>query len=127
MFFDRPFDNLFLDARNNSVIATVAANGPVDLSRPLAQVFSNGSPTPAQANNTVNPTQRQTIYSPDSAVIQSVFPELLWTDNNLRTPYVQSWFASLQQQVTRDFYLEIKHAGSLARKLIATDLVNRVC
>ena len=81
--------------------------------RPLAQVFNNGSQTPAQAINTTNPTQRQTVYSPDSAVIQSVFPELLWTDGNLRTPYIQSWFASLQQQVTRDFFLEINHAGSL--------------
>ena len=127
IFFDRPFDNLFLDARNNSYIATVAANGPVDLSKPIAQVFASGSQTPAQPINTANPTQHQTIYTPDSALIQSVFPGLPWTDNNLRTPYIQNWFVSLQQQVTGDFFLEINHAGSLARKLIATDLVNRVC
>ena len=127
IFFDRPFDNLFLDARNNSLMVAVAANGPLDLSQPLSQVFANGSLTSVNPINTVDPTQRQTNYTTYDTLVHSIFPDLLWTDGNLRTPYIQSWFASLQQQVTRDFFLEINHAGSLARKLIATDLVNRVC
>ena len=127
IFFDRPFDNLFLDARNNSFMATVAANGPVDLSRPLAQVFNNGSADSRPSDQYHQPHAAADGLQSRQRGDSIRFPRTSLDDGNLRTPYIQSWFASLQQQVTRDFFLEINHAGSLARKLIATDLVNRVC
>jgi hypothetical protein len=50
---------------------------------------------------------------------------LLWIDAGLRTPYVQSWFAGVQQQLSDNLYVEINHLGTLGRKLIASDEVNR--
>ena len=50
---------------------------------------------------------------------------LLWVDGDLRTPYVQSWFAGIQQQFTSRWYFEASHMGSLGRKLITSDTVKR--
>lgn len=52
-------------------------------------------------------------------------PTLLWFDEGLRTPYVQSWFAGAQQQLSPAVYLEMNAQGALGRKLIGTDRVNR--
>ena len=55
----------------------------------------------------------------------SDFPFFIWTDQALRTPYVQSWFGAIRRQVSREFFLEATESGALARKLIVTDVVNR--
>lgn len=46
-------------------------------------------------------------------------------DENLRTPYAQNWFVGVQQTVTRHFLVEVGHAGSVGRKLISRDVINR--
>jgi hypothetical protein len=46
-------------------------------------------------------------------------------DENVRTPYAQNWYAGIQQNVTPNLLLEIGHAGSVGRKLISRDEVNR--
>jgi hypothetical protein len=46
-------------------------------------------------------------------------------DENLRTPYAQNWYLGVQQNVTPNFLVEIGHAGSLGRKLIGRDNINR--
>jgi len=46
-------------------------------------------------------------------------------DQKLRTPYAQSWFLGVQHQVTPSLVLELNHAGSLGRKLLALDDINR--
>jgi hypothetical protein len=46
-------------------------------------------------------------------------------DENLRTPYAQNWYAGIQHSITDSTLLEIGHAGSVGRKLISRDLVNR--
>ena len=46
-------------------------------------------------------------------------------EDGLRTPYVQTWFAGVQHALTRNMLLEVNHAGSLGRKLVAGDIINR--
>jgi hypothetical protein len=46
-------------------------------------------------------------------------------DENLRTPYAQNWYFGLQQTITPDFLVEIGHAGSVGRKLLSRDVINR--
>jgi hypothetical protein len=46
-------------------------------------------------------------------------------DENLVTPYAQNWYFGIQQTVTPNFIVEIGHAGSVGRKLISRDLINR--
>jgi hypothetical protein len=46
-------------------------------------------------------------------------------DENLRTPYAQNWYFGLQQTVTPNFLVEIGHAGSVGRKLLSRDIINR--
>ena len=46
-------------------------------------------------------------------------------DENLRTPYAQNWYVGVQQTVTPNLMLEIGHVGSVGRKLISRDDVNR--
>ena len=47
-------------------------------------------------------------------------------DENLRTPYAQNWYIGLQQTMTPSVLLEIGYAGSVGRKLISRDNINRV-
>jgi hypothetical protein len=46
-------------------------------------------------------------------------------DEGLRTPYVQNWYAGVQQSLAGDTLLEVGHAGSVGRKLISRDFINR--
>jgi hypothetical protein len=50
---------------------------------------------------------------------------LTWIDPHFRSPLVQSWFVAFQQRAGSALDLELTHMGSIGRKLIATDLVNR--
>jgi hypothetical protein len=43
----------------------------------------------------------------------------------LRTPYVDSWFLGIDQPIATPLTLEVNYAGSLGRKLLTTDTVNR--
>jgi hypothetical protein len=46
-------------------------------------------------------------------------------DENLRTPYAQNWYFGVQQAVTPNLLIEAGHVGSVGRKLISRDQVNR--
>ncbi len=141
IFYDRPFDNLFLDARNAGQLVTVKSSGPINFSQTPRDLFLSGQNKLIQPDNTLPPTiylqlpdgslisaetQYQGIATLADRVAYSEPLELLWIDRNLRTPYVQSWFTSVQQQIGSSFQLEVNHSGALARKLISNDLVNRL-
>jgi hypothetical protein len=104
IFYDRLFDSLFLTtALNNAVLRTYGIVQPhFDYFQPVGMVLQQFRGQPA-----------------------SDAPFLLWTDDSLRTPYVQSWFVAIRRQVSHDLSLEIAQSGALARKLIVTDIVNR--
>jgi len=52
-------------------------------------------------------------------------PAIVQLDENLRTPYAENWYVGMQQTVTPNFLVEIGHAGSVGRKLISRDVINR--
>jgi hypothetical protein len=57
---------------------------------------------------------------------QTVQPDVVvQLDQNLRTPYAQNWYFGIQQSVTPSFLVEVGHVGSMGRKLISRDDVNR--
>jgi hypothetical protein len=51
--------------------------------------------------------------------------DLVQLDANLRTPYAENWYAGIQQTVTPNLLIEIGHAGSVGRKLVSRDVINR--
>ena len=52
--------------------------------------------------------------------------EVVQLDENLRTPYAENWYLGVQQMVTPNFLVEIGHTGSVGRKLVSRDDINRV-
>jgi carboxypeptidase family protein/TonB-dependent receptor-like protein len=51
--------------------------------------------------------------------------DVVQLDENLRTPYAQNWYIGVQQSITPNFLVEIGHTGSVGRKLISRDDINR--
>ncbi len=106
IYYDRPFDNLWLNLRfNNSLPVTVDTPGITlaNYSPPALQALAPGSG--------MNPDWKNyglTLYQPE-----------------IRTPYVQSFFFGIQRRLTDSMLLHINYAGSEGRKLITTDRVNR--
>ena len=103
VFFDRIFNNLWMDARSNSITPAVLFNFP-GFTR-FQYVF------PAR-----NAISQPVAVNPQSTVA---------VDRALRTPYSQSWFLGLQQEVTPNLVLEINQVGALGRKLSTADVINR--
>ena len=46
-------------------------------------------------------------------------------DDNLRTPYAQNWYLGVQHSLTSNLLIEVGQAGSVGRKLVSRDLINR--
>ena len=117
IFYDRLFDNLWLNTQlNNSVQATVTdlTAHPIaglDISKPLAENFSLYQQARPDGDPRISPALSRfglTLFQP-----------------GLRTPYVQSFFAGVQSRVGDRWAFDLNYAGSLGRKLITTDVVNR--
>ena len=104
IFYDRPFDNLWLNiALNNAVPAAASLPGTkVDYLQPPAAIFAQ---TLVSANLALQPI---TFFQP-----------------RIRTPYAQSFFASFQQALSSRWSLDVAYSGSLGRRLLTNDLVNR--
>ena len=104
VFYDRPFDNLWTNVR---------LNGPAlqtySVSAPYVNILAPVYPVPSSFN-------LQDIQK---------FPYITWVDQGLRNAYVQSFFLGLRHEVTHGLSLEVNGAGSLGRKLITTDILNR--
>ena len=107
IFHDRPFDNLWENLRNNNFTTTSfqlrQPLGPVDYRQPVSNLLSSFIGFP---------------YS-------SSFPNLVLYQPGLRNGYAESFFLGLQQRIGEDFVVELNGLGSLGRRLITTDLVNR--
>lgn len=104
LFFDRVFNNIWLDARNNSITLQLLAN-----IQGLPPQFEYTVPAQAGVKPVERPTAGGTVL----------------VDRRLRTPYSQNWFAGLQRELTPNLVLEVSHAGSLGRKLVTADVWNR--
>jgi hypothetical protein len=102
IFYDRPFDNLWQNVRNNRVL--------------LPTYFLPGVTT-----NYLQPVATAVQqYQPG----QTDFPGLTLMDPKLRNGYVESSFLGVQHSVG-NLVLEVNGTSSLGRRLVTTDVVNR--
>ena len=112
VYYDRPFGLLFQNVQYNDMDYRAAAlpQRPIDYLQPVGGL-------PGLINSA------GTGGLPVTSSIN--FPEFNWIDHGLRTPHVQTWFAGIEHKVRKALKFEISQTGSLGRKLIATDNVNR--
>jgi len=105
IFYDRPFENLWQNLRNNNV---VLAGFPISTFRTnyLAAI-------PAA------------LAGLEGRRFSTDFPPLTLFQPNLRDAYVQSWFFGVQQGLGENWTIEVNAQGALGHKLITTDAVNR--
>ncbi len=103
IFYDRPFDNLWQNVRNNRVLLPfdILSGGKVNYLQPISTAI--------------------TLYPQGT----TDFPSLTLIDPKLRNGYSQSSFVGVQQQVSDSLTVEVNGTSALARRLITTDIVNR--
>jgi hypothetical protein len=104
-FYDRPFDNLWENVRDNNLIL------------PVLQLPAGQTNFLAPVSSVLQTFQGQTVAS--------TFPDLTLVDPNLRNGRVKSYFAGVQQRITGNLELEVNGLGSYGRSLITTDVINR--
>jgi hypothetical protein len=104
-FYDRPFDNLWQNVRNNNFI--------------LPQLT-----LPASRINYLQPVAT-TLGIFQGKPLDNNFPDLTLVDPTLRNGYAHSYFAGVQQRVRENLTAELNALGTYGRRLITTDLVNR--
>jgi Carboxypeptidase regulatory-like domain/TonB-dependent Receptor Plug Domain len=103
-FYDRPFDNLWENVRdNNLILPLIKLPGPTNILAPIATQIS--------------------VFQ--GKTLASSFPDLTLVDPNLRNGRVKSYFAGVQQRITDNLTLEVNALGSYGRALITTDVINR--
>jgi hypothetical protein len=104
LFYDRPYDNLWQNVRNNNfALPYFPLRGAVNYLAPISQELKTLSGT----------------------VVVSTFPNLTLFDQSLKNAYVHSYFFGIQQRIRDNWTVEVNTLGSLGRKLITTDIVNR--
>src|SRR5258708_6417661 len=104
IFSDRPFDNLWQTVSTNRLsLDSFTFNG----------TRVNYLASPLAAAKLAPATNRDTLDQP------------VLFQPGLKNGRVQSFFAGVEQRVARAVIVEINGAGSLGRRLITTDVVNR--
>jgi hypothetical protein len=104
IFYDRPFDNVWQNLRNNNFL------------------FPRG--IPARNTNYLDPIASVLpLYEGSTLTASYRFVTLF--QPNLRDAYAQSYFLGAQRQIGEAWFLETSTLGSLGRKLLTTDIVNR--
>jgi hypothetical protein len=101
IFYDRILNNVWLNTRNNNLPLQFLDPGQFTYSIPAWQQVKPVDPA-------------QLVHTSAVAV-----------DRNLRAPYVQSWFLGFQQELAPNWVLEVNHVGSVGRKLLTSDGINR--
>ena len=106
MFYERPFDNLWQNMRNNGLelpLYTVVGTGTTNYLAPVASVL------PSYANQTQ----------------QTNFPGVTVMDPSLRNGYSMSYFLGVQHSIGENLTIDINGTASEGRRLLTTDIVNR--
>ena len=106
IFYDRPFDNLWENVRNNNLVV------PESLMLPSGQ-FNYLAPIPT------------VLASLPAQVVSTDFPNLTLVNAHLRNGYAHSYFAGVQHRILDNFTVEVNGLGSYGRSLITTDIINR--
>jgi len=105
IFYDRPFDNLWENVRNNNLIV------------PLLTL------PPGKTNYLAPATTELATFN--GQALSSNFPDLTLVDPGLRNGYAHSYFAGVQQRIRDNLVAEVNGLGSYGRQLITTDVINR--
>jgi hypothetical protein len=105
LFYDRPFDNLWENVRNNDFVL------------PLLTIK-------AQKTNYLGPVLGE-LQSFAGQSLSNDFPDLTLVAPGLPNGRVQSYFAGIQHSFAANFTAEVNGLGSYGRNLITTDIVNR--
>jgi hypothetical protein len=107
IFYDRPFDNLWQNIRNNGIVV-----GGASLSEP--------------------PSKPPIDYLPASDLLSTFngytarnFPRVTLYQPVLRDGYVQTGFLGLQRPIGTAWMLEVNGAVSIGHKLLTNDVINR--
>jgi hypothetical protein len=106
IFYDHPFDNLWQTARNNAVQAVALVPFP---------------PPPPTFNYLGGVPSALTTLS----LATTDFPKMTLFDPNFRDGYAQTFFVGVEQRITKDLTLAVNGMGSLGRRLVTTDIINR--
>ena len=106
IFYDRPYDNLWQNLRTNNFVLPRFG-------------YRQGTTV-----NYLAPIAEQ-LKTHDGRFIDTSAVNLTLYDQSSRTAYVQSYFFGVQQQATDNWTIEVNGLGSLGRKLIVSDIVNR--
>jgi hypothetical protein len=109
IFYDRLFDNVWLNLRNNRFVLptafTVLPNQRNFLA-PVSEVLPTYAGRPI--TSTFSARSSPILYQP-----------------NFRNGYVHSYFMGVQQPLSTNWSVEVNGLGSAGRKLITTDIINR--
>jgi hypothetical protein len=106
IFYDRPFDNLWQNLRNNDVaLPTIQRpfGESLDYLAPIASVLPSLTGLPTSLT----------------------FPDLTLVDPKLKNGKAYIYFAGVQQQITNNLTAEVNGLGTYGRNLITTDIINR--
>ncbi|MGH9783198.1 MAG: TonB-dependent receptor domain-containing protein, partial [Terriglobia bacterium] len=101
IFYDRILNNVWLNTRNNNL--------------PLQYLRQDLFKVSVPASKGVVPIIPETLSNNYTVAV----------DRNLRAPYVQSWFLGFQQELSPNLILDVNHVGSVGRKLLTSDGINR--
>jgi hypothetical protein len=104
-FYDRPFDNLWENLRDNGFAMPLLA------------------PPPGRTNYLAPVATEFATFQGHS--LNSDFPDLTLVNPHLGSGYAHSYFAGVQQRITDALTVEVNGLGSYGRKLITTDVINR--
>ena len=104
IYFDRPFDNLWENLRNNNnLFGEFTPPAGFNYLTSFQSLKSSGI-TPQDDQNTA----QFTLYNP-----------------NIRNAKIYNYFAGVQRQLASNIFVEVNGVGSAGRNLITTDIVNR--
>ena len=105
IFYDRPFDNLWQNVRNNNFVL------------PLIHVCRRAQLSAAHRIGAA--------FVRQPVVRIATFPSLTLMDPKLRNGYAESFFLGVQHPIGDNLTLEVNGTGSVGHRLITTDIVNR--
>nr|MCU0245775.1 TonB-dependent receptor [Bryobacter sp.] len=104
VFYDRPFENVWQSVRNNSwTLANYVLSGRVNYLAPISEVIASQPDPPLAAG----------------------FPSFTAIDPQLRSGLAHRLFLGFQQRVNDQWFLELNGLGTLGRRLLSTDILNR--
>ena len=116
IYYDRLYDNLWLNVRNNNFIipGNFSVNGPINYLAPASELLPAFQGQPVITSFPTATFKEQSARAP-----------LTLFQPGLRNAYVYSYFLGISQQLGDAWSVEVNTVGSLGRKLITTDILNR--